>query len=56
MIFFFYACRRGWTYFTESLNAEPGFLGTLCDSWDDFTDGKCEGNPQAAFGIGDHSE
>jgi len=47
---------RGWTYFTESLNAEPGFLGTLCDSWEDFTDGKCEGNPQAAFGIGDHSE
>ena len=48
--------RRGWRYFIESLNADPGYLGTLCDSWEDFSDGKCEGNAQAAFGIGDYSE
>ena len=47
---------RGWRYFIESLNGDPGFMGTLCDSWEDFTDGKCEGNSQAAFGIGDYSK
>ena len=36
-------------------NANPGYLGTLCDSWEDFSSNNCEGNAQAAFGIGDYS-
>ena len=36
-------------YFKESLTSE--FNGTLCDSWEKFTSGECDGNEQAGFGI-----
>ena len=37
---------RGKFYFVESLNDGPGFVGTKCDSWEEFVNGTCDGNPQ----------
>jgi len=34
---------RALEYFTESINSPVGFTAELCDSWRDFTSGKCHG-------------
>ena len=41
--------QKGLDYFIESLNSN--FVGTLCDSWEKFTSGECNGNEQASIGI-----
>ena len=40
---------RGLEFFIESLNSN--FEGTLCDSWEKFTSGECDGNERASMGI-----
>ena len=40
---------KGLDYFREFLNSD--FVGTLCDSWEKYTSGECDGNEQASIGI-----
>ena len=43
------------SYFAESCHADnPRFRATLCDSWESFQAGECEGNEQLDFGIDDY--
>ena len=40
---------KGKDYFKESLTSD--FTGTLCESWESFSKGDCNGNAQAKMGI-----
>lgn len=41
------ACSHGrsYRYFAESIATKNGFLAFECDSWGDYTEKKCEGDP-----------
>ncbi len=42
-------------YLAEScLQEYPDFAATLCDSWESYTAGKCEGNTVELFGLDDY--
>ena len=43
------------SYFAESCHVDnPPFRATLCESWEAYEAGECEGNTQLDFGIEDY--
>lgn len=42
---------RAWMYFAESVLNPHSFIGTECNSWDDFVDRRCIHNDRAVMGL-----
>ena len=48
--------RRANDYWVESINLEPKFVGTLCDSYESFQAGDCDGAHTVEMGMGTDTE
>ena len=54
MIYITEACSHGrsYLYFTESINPKMGLVATKCQSWDQYTNKKCDN--EHAVHMGEH--
>ncbi|KAK0071806.1 hypothetical protein PV325_012319 [Microctonus aethiopoides] len=43
---------RSWRFWAESIINEGAFRATLCDNYDDYLNGECDGNPVINMGYG----